>query len=270
MSEESTGSETSTGPDTKRAGRLARGGTEFLVIFVGVVVALAADRWITGADERAAAAYYRQQLVADVRADSTLLEDRIAAARSRAAVGLAVLRGMSGQVPIPDEDAGRLASDFKLLGAFSLLDYNRSTWDEMVSSGRVSLVEEPELRRALASYYDDIESFTQTEIEWDVSLRRLEEVATISDDPIRHLVLWGAALRALGAELPETPEGNDFEGPGPGPADLDALLDALRRQPAYQGHLAQARLIWSTAQLEYSALLDENSALLRRLAEPVE
>lgn len=251
---------------TTSSNRLARGAAEFAVIFVGVILALAADRWIAAADERADAAFYLEQLEADLRADSVRLENRINEAAAKASVALAVLREAAGEEFVGTEESGHLAARMKGVSSFSPLDYNRASWDELVSSGRVSLVEDPGLRRGLSAYYDDLEAFAQTELEWDITLRRFEEQLSLVGDPIRHLVLWGAFLETLGVAPPEAPEGNDYSAPGPSPADFAALIDEFRQDPSLQNRLALTRVIWTVAQYAYAIRLDRSIQLLGGLA----
>lgn len=251
---------------TTASSRLARGAAEFLVIFVGVILALAADRWIAAADERADAAFYLEQLEADLRADSVRLQIRIGEAAAKASVALAVLREVAGEGAVGTDESGGLAARMKGVGSFSPLDYNRASWDELVSSGRVSLVEDPGLRRGLSGYYDDLEAFAQTELEWDITLRGLEEQLSLVGDPIRHLVLWGAFLESLGVALPEAPEGGDYSGPGPSPADFTALIEELRQDPSLQNRLALSRVVWTVAQYSYAIRLDRSIQLLDGLA----
>ena len=252
--------------ESARNSRAARIATEFVVIFVGIVVALAADRWIAESDERANGEFYRQQLELDLRSDSVLLASRIAQAAVNSRVALEVLSHATGLANEAPDDPAMVAADIRMVGAFSPLDYNRASWDEMVSSGQVRLIGDPALRRSLATYYNNIENFTQTELEWDVALRALESHVTLSSDPIRHLVLWNAALQNVGGAMPADAEG-DLSGEGPVDADFIALVEAVRQRPDFQQELAHARVIWSVAIQEYESQLDETTALLRQVME---
>jgi hypothetical protein len=129
------------------AGRLV---AEFAVIVLGVLVALAADRWNQNRVDLETAREYHTRLVAELVSDSLGLEERAAVARERAEAGEA-LRELIRSAPQPrDSIFRRIYTD---CAAGSVMpDIGGATFSEMQNTGAMSLMS-PALRSALYEYY---------------------------------------------------------------------------------------------------------------------
>lgn len=136
---------------------LSRSLVELLVIIAGVMIALAADRWIAGIDERAEARSYMSRLTDNLRADSTNLEISVRQAADRRQTALdMLLYAQTGEFPsgiAPDS----LLRMLVLTGAPSGAPYSTETWRDMVSTGNVELISDVELRDSLSVYYNEVE-----------------------------------------------------------------------------------------------------------------
>ena len=139
-------------------------GAEFVVIVVGVLVALAVDQWRDGLSDRELGAFYLSALERDLRADSSGLEadaerarlvQRSAAQLDSALAGLRVLT-----------DSGTLS----LALGHNVIDppYSTGTILDLTSSGNSHLIEDAELRGRLLDY----SSYTERSMTWLAELRR--------------------------------------------------------------------------------------------------
>jgi len=121
---------------------------EFAVIIVGVLVALAADRWNQARLAADTELLYLDRLAADVRADSaeaaTALE-RIPTARTARD---SLLRAVDREAALPQDLAGAV---FRAWGTVRLPP--PTTWDELTSSGAATVISDMDLRRRLSEYY---------------------------------------------------------------------------------------------------------------------
>ncbi len=121
---------------------------EFLVITIGVLGALAADQWAQDREDRALESEYLDRLRTDARYDREEIEFVVAVSRS----------GLEAVDSLLDPTFSERASDDALLSAALLaamarqVDLSRGTWEELVASGRIALLKEPEVRLALAEY----------------------------------------------------------------------------------------------------------------------
>ena len=121
---------------------------EFLVIVVGVLVALGVDQWAQDRRDRALEAEYLERLLEDVRYDLEELEF----IRGRSATSTEHSRLVLDRAWV-----GRAPADSLVGAAFSasltrVPDLSRATFEELVSSGRIDLLESREVREALADY----------------------------------------------------------------------------------------------------------------------
>lgn len=136
-----------------RAGRATRILGEVAVIVVGVLIALGAEEFREERSERALIDSYIGSLSTDLRADSVeframLAPNHLPAQRDATSSLLAILA-----------DPDSTPSDAMVLShlrAQILLPFamkRRATFDDLVGSGRLGLIEDPDLRRGLVEYY---------------------------------------------------------------------------------------------------------------------
>jgi hypothetical protein len=125
---------------------------EFLLVVLGVLLALQLDNWNEQRKDHALFQDYLVQLQADLRADINQAEGRIEASRSldeRAAYLISVIEGKATQ-PI---DQNLLVSSV-LAAGYAYLDLvNRQTYDELISTGNLRLFPDTALKRDVVSYY---------------------------------------------------------------------------------------------------------------------
>ena len=132
---------------------LGRALAEVSIIVVGVLIALGADAWRERRSEDRMAEEYRAALIDDLVADSVLY-------------GILVDQGwFPTQAEAVDSLTAFLADPDREVEPVTLVQWwwgmvrlgvgskASATFDDMRSSGRLSLIREPELRRALIDYY---------------------------------------------------------------------------------------------------------------------
>ena len=120
---------------------------EFSIIVLGVLVALAADRWNQARAEQSAEAAYLSRFIGEIRQDSMRAEDYL---RRRPAI-LAALDSLIDFV-----DGGAAPAD---LGATQLVVSEElripppNVWSEIQASSTLGVVRSLELREVLVTYY---------------------------------------------------------------------------------------------------------------------
>jgi hypothetical protein len=118
------------------------------VILIGVLGALAADQLVQDREDRGLESEYLERLRADAGYDREEIQFVLAVSRA----------GLEAVDSLLDPTFSERATDDALLGAALLaasarqLDLSRGTWEELVASGRIALLKEPEVRLALADY----------------------------------------------------------------------------------------------------------------------
>lgn len=129
---------------------------EFIVIVIGVFVALAAESWWSEREDRRIEREFREDIVAEFEANIRILEEDLAAngdARPR----MAILEGLSNE-------ALMALSDQQLTGIFyPNFDWNGfdpalGTVQALVQSGNLAVVSDREMRLGLARWVGLLES----------------------------------------------------------------------------------------------------------------
>ena len=140
---------------------------ELAIVVVGVVIGIEAANWNQSRQERQEERRYYAQLIEDLRADLNTLDLAIRQSRKhdRAAENvLSVLR--SGNVS--DGGASRFAVDVHYAGFLFIPRPARSTYDELISTGNLKLLQDRTAKNSIAAYYASFGMNRQ----WDDLLRQ--------------------------------------------------------------------------------------------------
>ncbi len=143
---------------TRTGGRLL---AEFAVIVIGVLVAFAADRWITRVDEGRLADAYLESLQRDLAQDVAAFETAAGFTRSnvlRVGTLLSVLR----DGPTASTDRTEVLLAVEVLSWWTPVHYATGTWTDLTGSGNLRLIDSG-LRSLLSRYYDASEATAQFE-----------------------------------------------------------------------------------------------------------
>ena len=136
---------------------LGRGSLEIAVIVLGVLIALAVDEWRNGVDDRQLEREYVARLIQDLKRTEDALEYGETSAANRSEYGKWFLRQVTGQAPPAPLDQLALVAVKSGIQPTSEVPYlgSRSTYDELLSTGRSVLLQSEEIRAALAIYYKE-------------------------------------------------------------------------------------------------------------------
>lgn len=121
---------------------------EFAVIVVGVLVALAADRWNQARLATDTELVYLDRLAADVRADSVEAATALERIPTALAARDSLLRAVDRQAALPPDLASAV---FRAWETVRLPP--PTTWGELTSSGAAIVISDVDLRRGLSEYY---------------------------------------------------------------------------------------------------------------------
>jgi hypothetical protein len=132
-----------------------RGGAEFIVIVVGVLVALGVDNWNQGREDRATENEYLLRLERDVRGDIEL-QEFLLTALSEKTEALALISATLNTDRHSGEEAApflrALARDGNAFGwGFPLL--RSVTFDDLTDTGNLRLLRDAEVRDSIIGYY---------------------------------------------------------------------------------------------------------------------
>lgn len=138
---------------------------DFVIVVVGVFIGIQVSNWNDERALREREKVYLEQLLIDLESDRTTGERGVLAANRIDAAAEYVLAALEGD-PKAVSDAELLASIEE--GGYAYLPFgNSTTYNEMISTGALALLQNVELKRALGEYYARLSVRRQ----WDDLLR---------------------------------------------------------------------------------------------------
>ena len=137
--------------EKSKKGGLLRFAREFAIIVLGVLTALGAESWVRYSIDRSVEKSYLERLLDDVRYDIGEPELVLSqhARSDSAATWLFQLR-VDEQLEATNPEM--LAAPVFVASGGRVPDLSRGTWEEALSSGRIALIQNPDILSALASY----------------------------------------------------------------------------------------------------------------------
>jgi hypothetical protein len=124
---------------------------EFFLIVMGVVVALAIDRWVQAIDDNRSERDYLERLATDVRANQTRFEGMLSdweAAQQAASDLLAAIEDPS----VTPSSVGLLVAVARA-GATNTAWFRDASFQDLAATGNLKLIRDPELRTALIQHF---------------------------------------------------------------------------------------------------------------------
>ena len=207
---------------------------EIVVVVAGVLIALALNAWWSDRQRDADEAALRAEIRRDVGATREVIAEELDGHRDLAAQARAVLTAMAEAPPGPERDSvlARVGSVFLLGGWLPVND----TYEEALSSGRLALLTDSDLRLALSRYrsaIDDIGGMYDY-----IGTQYYEELEPFM---VANTVYSEVAYDQRRPDLVEAPFATDF----------DALAESRELW-----NLLTLRLEWEVALQEYLPRLD--------------
>lgn len=154
--------------------RLRSIATEFVIVVVGVLVALAADSWMDGvrqSDARTAAlAALRRDIAEDLAQLDTL---RLPFLDAREEGRRFLLTVAADDRPL--EDSVRIVQAIVTLGSYQTFDANTTAIDYLTSTGALQLIDDPDLLSSILTYYNSVEDVSELD-----ALYRADAIASAS------------------------------------------------------------------------------------------
>ncbi len=196
---------------------------EFVVIVVGVLVALWVDELREARDNAALEIEYLESFVTDLEADLAQFDETEAWMRRSEAAAATVLALYQGSPPT--ENVADLVKAVETAGWQAWPAITRNTIDDLRSTGNLRLIRDRNLRRAIANYYTTIENVSIP----NANMR--ERIWAEYDSRVQYVLGPGERLAVL--QRPEsfghTITSDALEAAKP--SSVEELLAALRAYP---------------------------------------
>ena len=238
--------------------------TEFVIIVAGVLVALAADAAVDARRERALELGYLVALRDDVRSDLASFDEQWFPGAGSAVTGNARIRAVLADRVVPT-DSVALLQDFIRLINYGSFDGRTSTVEDLLSTGRLQLVESQELRDAILGYHNRVEDMAEVDAAHrtqvlDAFNRHLAPV-------ISHRVLGeGFRQRSISGFVPSYQAPDSLRHAAARSFDGSALADA----EGVRSFLAVSSSLYGKQTTMYEALHQMATELERELSEAID
>jgi hypothetical protein len=235
---------------------------EFVVIVVGVLMALWVDQLREARVNAELEVEYLESLVVDLDADLAQFDETEAWMRRQEAAAATVLALYAGTPPT--RNAADLVAAVETAGWQYFPSITRNTIDDLRSTGNLRLIRSPELRRAIAAYYATVETTS-------IPLAAMRDrIWGQYDAQVSHVLTPGERLAVL--QRPES-FGHGISSDAiqaaeaPGVAELTAALRAFPELEIAAGEvLYQTIANRASVEVMRSAALDLRNKLQRWLA----
>lgn len=130
-------------------------GGETLTIVVGILLAFAIDAWYEQRVERALEDEYLQRIYDELRDATNVLELIIQEAEGNRIFVDDLIEFFEGRMPASDHQ--RLIVAINKFGLDPLLGFDTPTFDDLVSTGRLNLISDIEVRQAIQHAYSQLQ-----------------------------------------------------------------------------------------------------------------
>jgi hypothetical protein len=226
---------------------------DFVIVVVGVFIGIQVSNWNEGRVLRERERIHLEQLLVDLESDRDTGARGVAAANridDAADAVLAVLEGAPQAAAVSDADLMR----FLLEAGYAYLPQgNPTTYNEMISTGGLGLMQSIQLKRALGEYYRWLAVGRQ----WDVLLRE-EQYAYLA--AIRGL-LTREQFRWARANAGDRPE---FTSPPPAFSRAE-FLERARNRPAMVDSLRSMGAVQERLRNDSRDMTERAEALAERI-----
>lgn len=130
--------------------RMRRAAGELGLIVLGVLIALSADRWVEGRDRAAREVEALESIRSDIEADLRYLDRRMGEERLSDEFWLVTDALYEDAAP---SDTLQFLAQLYGLAYFQTLQGSRAAFEDLVGSGDMDLISNPELRRSIVRYF---------------------------------------------------------------------------------------------------------------------
>lgn len=248
-----------------KSGPILRLATEFVVIVLGVLTALAADQWVSGRSDRTLEQEYVERLLDDVRADR----------RENSFIREVLADGDAASRQLLDLIEAERVGDTKAVSLNRLVltaarrrrpDYARATYRELVNSGRVGLVRAADVRAALAVYERTVLEYDGFWGYWSGFNDDFVSLALRRIHPDVSRAFWGCREMWVNGEGTAAPKRDPEECIPEGVEGVSASLRSFLRDPETVPLLYEQMRFQDDGQRVVEAL-DEAAAVLEAVLE---
>jgi len=127
---------------------------EIILVVIGILIALSINNWNEGQNKKQLEKNYLQNFLLDLKTDSLCLARNYETLNNEKKVGLKLIKKLLDSSPSCCQDSIKTAiANSSFLGWAIHNERSKATFNEIVSSGNLKLISNPNLRVAIMKYY---------------------------------------------------------------------------------------------------------------------
>ena len=176
-------------------------GVDLIIVILGVFIGIEAANWNASRQDRQAEQRYYEQIIGDLDSDLQTSRDAKRFANENDEAADFVLAALANE-SAARRDPAQLAKSIVFAGYLFFPLPSRPTYDELISTGNLRLLRDPEVKKAISNYYEESESNRQ----WDAMIRQLQREywsrsAGLLSRPVLRAVMSGREPAMTDADL---------------------------------------------------------------------
>ena len=149
---------------------------EIIVVVVGIFIGLQVDDWNLERKQRIQDANYLTLIVNDIQIMENQLNERIGQSEERTNRMFAALRAVE-TCDVSDDAITAISEALTMYQVTPPMNKISATFDEMVSSGALARLRDPEIKRAIVNVFSNVETMNRAIGLFRISLGLVDEVA---------------------------------------------------------------------------------------------
>jgi len=149
---------------------------ELLVVVTGIFIGLQVDDWNLERKQRIQDANYLTLIVNDIQIMESQLNERIGQSEERTNRMFAALRAVE-TCDVSDDAITAISEALTMYQVTPPMNKISATFDEMVSSGALARLRDPEIKRAIVNVFSNVETMNRAIGLFRISLGLVDEVA---------------------------------------------------------------------------------------------
>lgn len=219
---------------------------DFVIVVLGVFLAIQAANWNESRKDRAEERRYYAQILDDLRTDQHTLRKTLQRAAKYDLAAENTLQAIRSGIP-PSSTPGHFAVDIHHAGFLYIPRASRRTYDELISTGNLGLLQSRDAKAAIADYYSSFDDLRQ----WDGLLRSQQD---------RY---WAATSGVL--PRPILRDAMRFREPSLSASDAARILAALRGRKGADDMLVSMAVHQERVRRDSEELAAKGQALIAKL-----
>ena len=147
---------------------------EIVLVVLGILIAVSINNWNQERKQLQVAKYYLESLQEDFVLNDSIANHLMEFNQFQADNALLLLKCFENG--IKKDQYHQFYVAFNHVYFINHLKYEQGTWQELISTGNLALIQSTSLKQMLKEFYSEVQKFDEIEIEWTQNNTKLREI----------------------------------------------------------------------------------------------